>query len=50
MLLSEPDDRVALQAAVLLSRIARFDVPSRWPQLIEALLLVCFALRRCTGD
>jgi hypothetical protein len=43
MLLAEPDDMVASQAAVLLSRIARFDVPTRWPQLLEALLLVCMS-------
>ncbi len=36
--LCEPVQPIALQAAVLCGKVARFDVPREWPQLLPALL------------
>lgn len=38
--LSEPVDQLALQVAVLVSKVARFDCPNEWPELIPTLLEV----------
>ena len=43
--LDEPDERVAKQLAVIISRLARQDVPTNWPALIPALLEAV-----CSGD
>jgi hypothetical protein len=34
----DPSDRVAVQACILISNIAQFDFPDRWPSLMESLL------------
>ena len=35
---SEPVYQIALQAAVAIGKIARFDVPKDWPELLPALV------------
>lgn len=36
--LGEPGKEVALQIAVVIGKIARFDVPREWPELLPALM------------
>ncbi|KAL3218940.1 hypothetical protein MRX96_031251 [Rhipicephalus microplus] len=36
----EPVNQLALQLAVLVSKVARFDCPSEWPELVPTLLQV----------
>ena len=36
--LGEPGKEVALQIAVAIGKIARFDVPREWPELLPALM------------
>ena len=38
LLLHDPSHAVALHAALLVSNVARFDAPRRWPELLETLL------------
>lgn len=35
---NEPQDRIAVQLAVVISKIARLDCPDEWPELMPALL------------
>ena len=48
--LCEPVQPIALQAAVLCGKVARFDVPREWPQLLPALLTAVQQSDPAAGD
>jgi hypothetical protein len=46
----EPDDQVAIQLALSVSKIGRFDYPNEWPHVFDILLERLNQLLLCGGD